>query len=307
MPVKVKLGPRRRRAGGSRSLAVALVVLLGIFGGLRAGAQSLAAAPVLAWQDVEAAAEAARRAVLLHRLGMPVTFTAHFAVYTVGASPDDAAAGAAAEVAWAEVIKQAGAAGAVPAGGERIPLVVAGSYSDLGNLLGIQGAGATAGAEQDGVVFIVRPGSDGATSPGGWAAVPLVHELVHYWLDKEAADRYPRWFTEGLAEYAQWQATHAVLPAPPDWTAEIYRPQQIDGQFDSSGQAVAYRQALSLVQFMAAHFGPGAPWQVAMRLHSGDGFAAALQDVTGGDQNALWAAWQVWLGQGMGAGVAHSP
>jgi len=309
MPVKEKLWPGPRRAGRGRSLAAALVVLLGIFGGLRAGAQSLAASPVLAWQDIQAAAEAGRRTVLLHRLGMPVTFTAHFAVYTVDASPDDAAAaGAAAETAWTELIKQVGApAGAFSADGERIPLVVAGSYSDLGSLLGLQSAGATAGAEQDGVVYIVRPRPDGTTSAGGWAEVPLVHELVHYWLDKEAADRYPRWFTEGLAEYAQWQATGEVLPAPADWTDAIYRPGQIDRQFDSSDQAVAYREALSVVQFMAARFGPRAPWQVAVRLHGGESFAACLEDVTGGDQNALWAAWQGWLGQDMGAGVAHSP
>lgn len=313
MPAAAMPSLRPRRAGNGRGLrAVAVLALIIAIAFVMSSAFGTVVrrAATDARLDLYAVTAAARRKLALHGLGQPVTFTTHFTVYTVGIGPQDAGdAGAAAEQAWTEVVSQGGEpAGVDFARGGRIPLVVTGGYRSLAGLLQLQAQGATAGAEQDGVVYIVRPSLDAFPLAGdGWAETPLVHELTHYWLEKEAGDNYPRWFTEGLAQWAQYRATGELLPAPDGWAGAAYSLADLTARFDSLDQGVAYRESFSLVQYMVHKSGPGAPWQVSRLLRDGERFGQAVKDVTGLDVQGLWSDWHQWVIQGVGAGVATSP
>ncbi len=110
---------------------------------------------------------------------------------------------------------------------------------------------------------------------------PMAHELTHLVLDYRTDGNYPSWFTEGLAQYEDKKITGYVWTSPRD-NEKPYSYAQLDGSFYSlPDQALAYHQALSLVERLARLRGQAGLRSLIARLAVGTRFPAAVQQVYG--------------------------
>ncbi|HZK25538.1 MAG TPA: hypothetical protein VFC74_09180 [Oscillospiraceae bacterium] len=125
---------------------------------------------------------------------------------------------------------------------------------------------------------------------------PLVHEYTHFLLDQSAQGNYPRWFSEGLAQYVEFQVLgYEWLEAGSSLANPLYSLQELTRQFDHlPNQALAYRQSLSMVSFLAARGDTGLNRLITL-LGQGKHFDAAVAQVYGLRPEALMTAWQHWI------------
>lgn len=183
---------------------------------------------------------------------------------------------------------------------ERVPLIL---YPDRTALRAAYGWG----SEQSAVGVYWR-GTVGLLSPRVWIAAgdpaelasefrrlsPVAHELTHYLLDELTEGNYPRWFTEGLAQYVEELATGYVWPeaaaAPLDPT--LYTLSELTRRFDDlPDRPLAYRQSHLLVAHIAeAHGRPGLTGLIAL-LAEGVPFDRAVETALGRSMASIYADW----------------
>jgi len=107
---------------------------------------------------------------------------------------------------------------------------------------------------------------------------PMVHEYTHLAADYITRGNYPRWLTEGVAQYAERKITGFVftdnLIRPGD---EWYPLAELDSHFDEQhSQAKAYRQSLALIDCLVESYGE-------------DGLRSILQELGRGvDIDSVW-------------------
>ncbi len=125
---------------------------------------------------------------------------------------------------------------------------------------------------------------------------PIAHEFTHYVLDYRTSGNYPRWFTEGMAQYEEHRLTGFVWIEPEsslDHT--LYSLSDLSKRFDRlDNQALAYREAFSLVSFISAHFGPDKLHGVIGDLATGFDLDQSLRrqiGITGPDLEKAWLTW----------------
>jgi hypothetical protein len=128
---------------------------------------------------------------------------------------------------------------------------------------------------------------------------PVAHELTHLVLDEETAGNFPAWYTEGLAQYEERRLTGYEWVEPDNnlLTRPLYGPRELAGSFYSlPDQALAYREALSLVTYLARRYGGlAALRRLDAHLAWGEPFALALYDVTGRSFGELYRGWRAWV------------
>jgi len=112
---------------------------------------------------------------------------------------------------------------------------------------------------------------------------PLLHEFAHLLVDRLARGNYPRWLTEGIAQYVEEQVTGYRLPGPE--AAEItawYTLEDLDGHFDSlPDQALAYRQSLLMVDHLRSRIGWEGIRRLLLELGRGTPLDKALEKAAG--------------------------
>lgn len=122
---------------------------------------------------------------------------------------------------------------------------------------------------------------------------PVVHELTHLLLDQAADGHYPAWFSEGLAQFMEWQYTgwqwtegNAALASSPYGYDELQDFRQV------SNQAKAYRQSFLMVRYISKTGGRGTLSRIIEQLAAGVPFATTLEQQTGMSEQELMAGWQ---------------
>lgn len=108
---------------------------------------------------------------------------------------------------------------------------------------------------------------------------PMVHEYTHLLVDCKARGNYPRWLTEGIAQYVERQLIGFTMPAPAEITA-WYPLARMDRGFDSlPDQSLAYYQSLVLVDYLEQRWGWEAVLQLLERLGQGDSLEQACRQI----------------------------
>lgn len=122
------------------------------------------------------------------------------------------------------------------------------------------------------------------------ASGPMAHELAHLFVDERARGNYPRWLTEGLAQYVEKKITGFTMPG--SWTArEWYSLQSMDYDFDSlPDQALAYRQSLLMIEYMVDKWGLVNILHLLDEFGQGSTLEKAFQEILGMDLEAFAAA-----------------
>ncbi len=125
-------------------------------------------------------------------------------------------------------------------------------------------------------------GSIRVLSPGEWLKEPsqeafskegpVYHEYAHLMVDEITGGNYSRWLTEGVAQYVEKNLTGFEFASPAVRSSghSLYSLRQLDKDFDSLEESVAYWQSLKIVEYIVEHYGESTLWQILDEL--GDGY-----------------------------------
>ncbi|MEW6309164.1 MAG: hypothetical protein AB1492_09000 [Bacillota bacterium] len=126
---------------------------------------------------------------------------------------------------------------------------------------------------------------------------PLAHELAHYVLDLYTAGNYPRWYTEGLAQWIEYELTGYLWVEGADDPAYMYPLGDLAHSFARlPDQARAYRQSFLVVAYLVDKAGAGSLRGLNRLLAAGRPFAAALRQSAGFTLRELEPQWLEWVG-----------
>lgn len=186
--------------------------------------------------------------------------------------------------------------------GGKIMVVVYPDRFSLNKSFGWDGDQSAMGVYWAGVIRLLSP-LDWAPGPAEQMTSalerqgPVVHELTHLLLDYITQGNYPRWLTEGIAQYYEQRITGYTLPGAKT-TGRLYRLEEMEAGFDSlSDQFLAYRQSLLFVCYLEEKYGSGTAVRILPYLRKGFTVDQALQEVTGKPINQLEEEWLNWLRQ----------
>lgn len=100
---------------------------------------------------------------------------------------------------------------------------------------------------------------------------PMAHEFSHLVIDYRTRGNYPRWLTEGLAQYQEYKLTGFRFTEPQGrLTGQLYAFKQMDKNFDYlPNQSLAYRQSLAAVQFLVEQYGDESLEKLLQELSAG--------------------------------------
>ncbi|MGF7184028.1 hypothetical protein GGQ84_000103 [Desulfitispora alkaliphila] len=128
-------------------------------------------------------------------------------------------------------------------------------------------------------------------------AGPVVHEYVHLVVDYKTRGNYPRWFTEGLAQYWEREITGFQFDSPEgSLDQELYPLARMDAEFDNlDNQALAYSQSLALVEFFYLQYGEEKMELLLTELRKGRSFDDTSSIVMGHTMEEYLALFQQWL------------
>ncbi len=185
----------------------------------------------------------------------------------------------------------------------RVLVVVYPSREELNASFGWPASENAMGVYWGGVIRVLAPGawiseSDPEVERKVFQqAGPMVHELAHLLLDYAAKGGYPRWFTEGVAQYKEYKITGFMLGAREGiWDQGVYPLKKMDDQFDRlPDQALAYRQSLSLVEYIVAVYGEDGLHNIIKNLAAGASFDMSLEKALGRDVETFEKEWREWL------------
>lgn len=126
---------------------------------------------------------------------------------------------------------------------------------------------------------------------------PMVHEMTHLVLDYKAQGNYPRWFTEGLAQYEEYKITGFLLGQQDEiWDRGLYPLEKMDRNFDAlPEQTLAYRQSYSVVEYIVLVYGEEGLHRIINNLARGINFHESMVKALGTAPEQLESQWHTWL------------
>lgn len=185
---------------------------------------------------------------------------------------------------------------------ERLVVVLYASQAAMNRAVGIAPGVNNIGYDYNGVMDILSPSAWLGTSKTAFQQFafqgPVDHELGHALLNLKADGNYPNWFNEGVAQYEDYRMTgYRWMTSGNRLSGTLYSMRQLNDQFyQLPNQALAYRQGLSLVQYMEQLKGPRSFRRFLGHLAAGQSFNAALaQTYHIASADSLWRHWHHWV------------
>lgn len=194
-------------------------------------------------------------------------------------------------------------------GGGKISILVYPTRQALGRTFGWDASESAMGVYWGGVIRVLSPEqwidqSDKAKMAEIFASTgPMAHEFTHLVVDYRTKGNYTRWLTEGIAQYKEWQVTGFQFNEPgSNLQGQLYPLSSMDEGFDSlPNQALAYRESLSTVRYIAEKYGEGKINLLMDALGKGQTMDQAFTSVFGVNLSTFEGDWHKWLevkGQG---------
>ncbi|MDD2401595.1 MAG: peptidase MA family metallohydrolase [Clostridia bacterium] len=108
---------------------------------------------------------------------------------------------------------------------------------------------------------------------------PLSHELTHFLIDEMTEGNYPRWLTEGLAQYVEEKITGFTLNEPLFVSEDrVYLFSKLNSDFDNKpDQVMAYWQSFEIVRALIKEFGMEKMDELLDELRRGTKFNQAFE------------------------------
>lgn len=184
----------------------------------------------------------------------------------------------------------------------RIPIILYSSREALNQSFGWEADESAMGVYWAGAIRVLSPGvwveqkEAARVAEVFTASGPMAHELTHLVVDYLTGGNYPRWFTEGVAQYEEYKLTgFEFSTAPGSLEPPFYSMRDLTEHFDSMpSQARAYGESLAVVRFIVNHAGESALYQIIAELGQGVDFNQAAAKVLHLDEAQFEASWQAW-------------
>ena len=226
---------------------------------------------------------------------MAVYETKHFMIKYTQADADTVDMIAeAAEAAYTPVTQKLGYS---PSG--KTLLLVQPSKNELRKAFGWSDNESAMGVYWGGVIQLLSPHvwlSSGESVQEFIHSGPMVHEYTHLVFDHLTNGNYPRWFTEGLAQYVEYRVNHYEWQTTTNnLDGQLYTMAQLEDDFDTlPNQALAYRQSLAAVRYIADVYGEDKLREIIKALQAGQKLDKAIQKSLGLDYATFEQSWQQW-------------
>ncbi|NMA01513.1 MAG: hypothetical protein GX923_02950 [Clostridia bacterium] len=179
--------------------------------------------------------------------------------------------------------------GYAPSG--KIPVIVYPTKEALNKSFGWEGDKSAMGVYWMGTIRILAPEAwlEGASQEEKAVAFktmgPMAHEFAHLVVDYKTKGNYTRWFTEGIAQYAEKELIGFILDEPTQKAkANIYSFSQLDSTFDDQpDQELAYWQSLVAIEYLIEKYQPEVLQDLLNELALGNNLDNAFRKVLGYD------------------------
>lgn len=186
---------------------------------------------------------------------------------------------------------------------ENVPILLYASRRDMRSAFGWGNGESALGVYWKGTIRLLSPNvwigqkSEETRNRVFQRMNPIAHELTHYILDHETSGNYPRWFSEGLAQWVEYHVSgYLWIESGSSLRQPLYTLDDLAHRFEAlPNQALAYRQAYLLVSFMDERFGSESVLAIVGHLQGGQSFDAAVQKALGQPMPLLVSDWQAWL------------
>ncbi|HBQ28211.1 MAG TPA: hypothetical protein DD719_02110 [Desulfotomaculum sp.] len=194
----------------------------------------------------------------------------------------------------------------------KIPVILYPTPKELNASFGWTASESTMGAYWAGIIRVL--------SPQGWIYTnnyqekeeifisngPMAHEITHLMVDYMVKGNIPRWLTEGIAQFEEKKLTGFRFDYPDFISQPLYPLAKMDRGFDQlPDQMLAYRQSLSLVEYLHQAYGPESLKKILAALSQGKNINLALREAgvvcplspQKKPLAQLDSNWQAWLTQ----------
>ena len=239
--------------------------------------------------------QAAQLKVNYETRNMAVYETEHFLIKYTQADADTVdMIGEAAEAAYTPVTNELGYA---PPG--KTLLLVHPNKNELRKAFGWSDNESAMGVYWGGVIQLLSPHvwlSGGDSVEEFIHSGPMVHEYTHLVFDHITNGNYPRWFTEGLAQYVEYRVNHYEWQtANNNLDGKLYTMAELEGDFDKlPNQSLAYRQSLAAVRYIAEVYGEDKLREIITGLKEGRSMEKVVQRTLGLNYATFEHSWQQW-------------
>jgi hypothetical protein len=184
----------------------------------------------------------------------------------------------------------------------KIPIILYSSKEELNKSFGWETNETAMGVYWAGTIRVLDPTAwIGDTDPARIKAAfvssgPMAHELTHLMVDYLTGGNYPRWFTEGVAQYEEYKLTgFEFKDSAASLKQPLYSMKELTADFDDlSNQSLAYRESFLAVRYIVDNYGEGALYSLLKQLGRGRNFDQALHNVLQMDQARFETSWRDW-------------
>lgn len=184
----------------------------------------------------------------------------------------------------------------------RVPIILHSSRAELNRSFGWEAKENAIGVYYAGVIRALAPQSwIYEDSPDGVketfvTAGPMAHEFTHLMIDYLTGGNYPRWFTEGMAQYEEYKLTGFTFNDPAGAVNHgFYSMKDIAENFDDlPNQSLAYQEAFGAVRYIAGEYGEETLHDLIRSLGAGMEFENAMQKHLNLDYAGLEKCRRAW-------------
>lgn len=188
-------------------------------------------------------------------------------------------------------------------GDEKIPIIIYPTKEDLGRSFGWAANESAMGVYYSGAIRVL--------SPKEWVAArneiifkktfrssgPMAHEFTHLVVDYMTKGNYPRWLTEGLAQYEELKLTGFRFTEK-DGTLKqtLYDLKDMDRNFDNlPNQSLAYRQSLAAVYYIINNYGKDKLDEILKNLAKGKSLNQSFKLILGVNLDKFNHDYKKWV------------
>lgn len=186
----------------------------------------------------------------------------------------------------------------------RVPLIMYHTRKDMQRAFGWTGNDSAMGVYWKGTIRLLSPHvwiddeDDARTRQAEFDKVnPIAHEFTHYVVDMYTNGNYPRWFTEGFAQFVEYRITgYLWLESNSSLDQDLYTYKDLDQSYDRlSNQPLAYRESYLMIDYLNTTYGSAHMSQLIETLGSGVPFNVAVERTYGKPVDQLFSDCLRWV------------